>query len=94
MGSLLPADTCCVINLPISLIQPGGVSLFPVLGILTHVSPASICDSSETMKAKCGIDAVHYMSFQRHLIFLLSLVTATSLAIILPVNLSGTLLGV
>ena len=46
------------------------------------------------MKAKCGIDAVHYMSFQRHLIFLLAVVTAASLAIILPVNLSGTLLGV
>uniref|UniRef100_A0A8C5A946 Transmembrane protein 63A n=1 Tax=Gadus morhua TaxID=8049 RepID=A0A8C5A946_GADMO len=49
---------------------------------------------SETMKAKCGIDAVHYMSFQRHLIFLLALVTVASLAVILPVNLSGDLLGV
>ena len=46
------------------------------------------------MKAKCGIDAVHYMSFQRHLIFLLALVTVASLAVILPVNLSGDLLGV
>uniref|UniRef100_A0A8C5AIR0 Transmembrane protein 63A n=1 Tax=Gadus morhua TaxID=8049 RepID=A0A8C5AIR0_GADMO len=42
----------------------------------------------------CGIDAVHYMSFQRHLIFLLALVTVASLAVILPVNLSGDLLGV
>uniref|UniRef100_A0A8C5BEK9 Transmembrane protein 63A n=1 Tax=Gadus morhua TaxID=8049 RepID=A0A8C5BEK9_GADMO len=48
----------------------------------------------DTMKAKCGIDAVHYMSFQRHLIFLLALVTVASLAVILPVNLSGDLLGV
>ncbi|CAL8394826.1 unnamed protein product [Arctogadus glacialis] len=56
--------------------------------------PFVIGMDSETMKAKCGIDAVHYMSFQRHLIFLLALVTAASLAVILPVNLSGDLLGV
>ncbi|XP_030201489.1 CSC1-like protein 1 [Gadus morhua] len=56
--------------------------------------PFVIGMDSETMKAKCGIDAVHYMSFQRHLIFLLALVTVASLAVILPVNLSGDLLGV
>ncbi|CAL8313656.1 unnamed protein product [Boreogadus saida] len=56
--------------------------------------PFVIGMDSETMKAKCGIDAVHYMSFQRHLIFLLALVTVASLAVILPVNLSGGLLGV
>ncbi|KAG7275619.1 hypothetical protein CRUP_021946 [Coryphaenoides rupestris] len=47
---------------------------------------------SEKVKSKCGIDAVLYLSFQRHLIFLLAIVTATSLIIILPVNLSGDLL--
>ncbi|CAL8313659.1 unnamed protein product [Lota lota] len=55
--------------------------------------PFVIGMDSEKVKAKCGIDAVHYLSFQRHLILLLILVTATSLAIILPVNLSGDLLG-
>uniref|UniRef100_A0A8C2ZAJ2 Transmembrane protein 63A n=1 Tax=Cyclopterus lumpus TaxID=8103 RepID=A0A8C2ZAJ2_CYCLU len=46
----------------------------------------------DKIKAKCGIDAVHYLSFQRHLIVLLLVITVTSLAIILPVNLSGNLL--
>nr|XP_013006902.1 CSC1-like protein 1 isoform X3 [Cavia porcellus] len=40
----------------------------------------------------CGQDAIHYLSFQRHLIFLLVAVSALSLCIILPVNLSGDLL--
>ncbi|XP_022623917.1 CSC1-like protein 1 isoform X1 [Seriola dumerili] len=47
----------------------------------------------EKMKARCGMDAVHYLSFQRHLIVLLLVITVTSLSIILPVNLSGDLLG-
>ncbi|KAF7666558.1 hypothetical protein LDENG_00101530 [Lucifuga dentata] len=46
----------------------------------------------EKIKARCGIDAVHYLSFQRHLIMLLMLITVTSLAVIMPVNLSGGLL--
>ncbi|XP_040920333.1 CSC1-like protein 1 isoform X2 [Toxotes jaculatrix] len=47
----------------------------------------------EKMKARCGMDAVHYLSFQRHLIVLLLVITFTSLSVILPVNLSGDLLG-
>lgn len=39
------------------------------------------------------MDAVHYLSFQQHLIVLLLVITVTSLAVILPVNLSGQLLG-
>ncbi|XP_027896045.1 CSC1-like protein 1 isoform X1 [Xiphophorus couchianus] len=45
----------------------------------------------EKIKEKCGMDAVHYLSFQRHLIILLVVITVTSLAIILPVNMSGNL---
>uniref|UniRef100_A0A096MGT4 Transmembrane protein 63A n=2 Tax=Poecilia formosa TaxID=48698 RepID=A0A096MGT4_POEFO len=45
----------------------------------------------EKIKEKCGMDAVHYLSFQRHLIILLVIITVTSLAIILPVNMSGNL---
>uniref|UniRef100_A0A2K6UZF4 Transmembrane protein 63A n=2 Tax=Saimiri boliviensis boliviensis TaxID=39432 RepID=A0A2K6UZF4_SAIBB len=41
----------------------------------------------------CGEDAIHYLSFQRHIIFLLVVVSFLSLCIILPVNLSGDLLG-
>ncbi|XP_074541864.1 CSC1-like protein 1 [Halichoeres trimaculatus] len=47
----------------------------------------------EKIKARCGMDAVHYLSFQRHLIGLLIVITVTSLGIILPVNLSGDLQG-
>ncbi|CAJ1077152.1 CSC1-like protein 1 isoform X2 [Xyrichtys novacula] len=47
----------------------------------------------ERIKARCGMDAVHYLSFQRHLIGLLIIITVSSLGIILPVNLSGDLLG-
>ncbi|XP_064195219.1 CSC1-like protein 1 isoform X1 [Anguilla rostrata] len=49
--------------------------------------------SEETIKERCGSDAVHYLSFQRHLIALLTIICVTSVAIILPVNLSGDLLG-
>ncbi|XP_066524328.1 CSC1-like protein 1 [Hoplias malabaricus] len=48
----------------------------------------------ETMvKERCGMDAVHYLSFQRHLIILLLIVCLMSVSVILPVNLSGNLLG-
>ncbi|XP_006761379.1 PREDICTED: CSC1-like protein 1 [Myotis davidii] len=40
----------------------------------------------------CGEDAIHYLSFQRHIIFLLAVVSFLSLCVILPVNLSGNLL--
>lgn len=40
----------------------------------------------------CGEDAIHYLSFQRHIIFLLVLLSLLSLCVILPVNLSGDLL--
>uniref|UniRef100_A0A8D3BC44 Transmembrane protein 63A n=1 Tax=Scophthalmus maximus TaxID=52904 RepID=A0A8D3BC44_SCOMX len=49
--------------------------------------------SDEKIKAKCGMDAVHYLSFQRHLIFLLFIMAVASLTVILPLNLSGDLLG-
>lgn len=39
------------------------------------------------------MDAVHYLSFQRHLLILLMVLTASSLGIILPVNMSGDLLS-
>ncbi|XP_063527370.1 CSC1-like protein 1 isoform X2 [Pongo pygmaeus] len=40
----------------------------------------------------CGEDSIHYLSFQRHIIFLLVVVSFLSLCVILPVNLSGDLL--
>ncbi|XP_059501705.1 CSC1-like protein 2 [Stegostoma tigrinum] len=44
------------------------------------------------IREKCGEDAIHYLSFQRHLIVLLAATSVMSVAIILPVNLSGSLL--
>uniref|UniRef100_A0A8C6KUC6 Transmembrane protein 63A n=1 Tax=Nothobranchius furzeri TaxID=105023 RepID=A0A8C6KUC6_NOTFU len=44
------------------------------------------------IKQKCGVDALHYLSFQRHLIILLVVITVLSLGVILPVNLTGKLL--
>lgn len=47
----------------------------------------------EEIREKCGEDAVHYLSFQRHIIGLLVVVGVLSVGIVLPVNLSGDLLG-
>uniref|UniRef100_A0A3Q3VRQ2 Uncharacterized protein n=1 Tax=Mola mola TaxID=94237 RepID=A0A3Q3VRQ2_MOLML len=47
----------------------------------------------EEIRSKCGIDAITYLSFQRHIILLMMVVCLLSLAVILPVNLSGNLLG-
>ncbi|XP_077477601.1 osmosensitive cation channel TMEM63C [Stigmatopora argus] len=47
----------------------------------------------EEIRSKCGIDAVTYLSFQRHIILLMTVVCLMSLAVILPINFSGNLLG-
>uniref|UniRef100_UPI00358FB74F CSC1-like protein 2 n=1 Tax=Myxine glutinosa TaxID=7769 RepID=UPI00358FB74F len=47
----------------------------------------------DEIKHKCGIDAVHYLSFQRHVIVLLVIVCTLSLGVILPVNFTGDLQG-
>uniref|UniRef100_A0A8D3BUU9 Transmembrane protein 63B n=1 Tax=Scophthalmus maximus TaxID=52904 RepID=A0A8D3BUU9_SCOMX len=47
----------------------------------------------EEIREKCGEDAVHYLSFQRHIIGLLVIVGVLSVGIVLPVNFSGDLLG-
>uniref|UniRef100_A0AAY4DLU4 Transmembrane protein 63A n=1 Tax=Denticeps clupeoides TaxID=299321 RepID=A0AAY4DLU4_9TELE len=56
---------------------------------------ALVSDSerSAMIRDRCGVDAVHYLSFQRHLITLMLLICVASVTIILPVNLSGNLLG-
>uniref|UniRef100_A0A8B9HHY9 Transmembrane protein 63B n=1 Tax=Astyanax mexicanus TaxID=7994 RepID=A0A8B9HHY9_ASTMX len=59
-------------------------------GRLALVSDA---DRDDEIREKCGEDAVHYLSFQRHIIGLLVVVGVLSVGIILPVNFSGDLLG-
>uniref|UniRef100_A0A8C1KHD5 Transmembrane protein 63B n=1 Tax=Cyprinus carpio TaxID=7962 RepID=A0A8C1KHD5_CYPCA len=53
----------------------------------------SICSLNHEIREKCGEDAVHYLSFQRHIIGLLVVVGVLSVGIVLPVNFSGNLLG-
>ncbi|XP_049882299.1 CSC1-like protein 1 [Pectinophora gossypiella] len=56
--------------------------------------PAVFRLNREQILAKCGPDAVHYLSFQRHAITLMFIVTLVSICIILPINFSGTNLNV
>uniref|UniRef100_A0A8C7VQY4 Transmembrane protein 63B n=1 Tax=Oncorhynchus mykiss TaxID=8022 RepID=A0A8C7VQY4_ONCMY len=49
--------------------------------------------TDEEIREKCGEDAVHYLSFQRHIIGQLVVVGVLSVGIVLPVNFSGDLLG-
>ncbi|XP_020849519.1 LOW QUALITY PROTEIN: mechanosensitive cation channel TMEM63B [Phascolarctos cinereus] len=46
----------------------------------------------EEILDKCGADAVHYLTFQRHIIGLLAVAGVLSVGIVLPVNFSGNLL--
>uniref|UniRef100_A0A8C0BBH2 CSC1/OSCA1-like N-terminal transmembrane domain-containing protein n=1 Tax=Buteo japonicus TaxID=224669 RepID=A0A8C0BBH2_9AVES len=55
--------------------------------------PTEKLSRDEEIQSKCGIDATTYLSFQRHLLVLLMLVCVLSVAVILPVNFSGDLLG-
>ncbi|CAG9136624.1 hypothetical protein JYU34_003120 [Plutella xylostella] len=56
--------------------------------------PAVFRVSRDQVLAKCGPDAVHYLSFQRHLITLMFIITLVSIGIILPINFQGTNLNV
>uniref|UniRef100_A0A673Z6U5 Transmembrane protein 63C n=1 Tax=Salmo trutta TaxID=8032 RepID=A0A673Z6U5_SALTR len=56
-------------------------------------SSPSDSETKDLIRSKCGIDATTYLSFQRHIILLMTVVCLLSLAIILPVNFSGNLLG-
>lgn len=60
--------------------------------LMTDLSFNLWCSDDEIYE-QCGHDAITYLSFQRHLICLLIVVTLLSLCIILPANLSGDLLG-
>ncbi|XP_047020442.1 CSC1-like protein 2 [Helicoverpa zea] len=56
--------------------------------------PAVFRLTREQVLAKCGPDAVHYLSFQRHAITLMFIVTLVSIGLILPINFQGTNLNV
>ncbi|XP_053731227.1 CSC1-like protein 2 isoform X1 [Synchiropus splendidus] len=46
----------------------------------------------EELRDKCGDDAVHYQSFQRHIAGVIGVVGILSVGIVLPINFSGDLL--
>lgn len=62
-----------------------GPNLISVFTLMAH--------RDDEIRDKCGGDAVHYLSFQRHIIGLLVVVGVLSVGIVLPVNFSGDLLG-
>jgi calcium permeable stress-gated cation channel len=45
--------------------------------------------SHQQILAHCGPDAVHYLSFQQHLIFVMAIITVVVIVIILPINFQG-----
>ena len=47
--------------------------------------------SDDKFMRKCGADAVQYLKFQRHMIGLVAIMTVVCLAVILPINIQGTL---
>ncbi|KAJ2948172.1 hypothetical protein O0L34_g9980 [Tuta absoluta] len=55
--------------------------------------PAVFKLTREQILGKCGPDAVHYLSFQRHAITVLFIVTLVSVCIILPINFQGNKLS-
>lgn len=48
--------------------------------------------TDEQFRKSCGPDAVHYLSFQRHLMIVMAIITVISIGIILPVNYHGSLI--
>uniref|UniRef100_A0AAR2LKH6 Transmembrane protein 63C n=1 Tax=Pygocentrus nattereri TaxID=42514 RepID=A0AAR2LKH6_PYGNA len=63
-----------------------------VLHNVFHFCHVFVHCRDEEIRSKCGPDAVTYLAFQRHIILLMAVVCLLSLTIILPVNLSGSLL--
>ena len=45
--------------------------------------------SDEQYLRKCGVDAVQYLKFQRHLIFFVAIISIACICIILPINFQG-----
>ncbi|KAF5294737.1 hypothetical protein FQA39_LY00221 [Lamprigera yunnana] len=55
--------------------------------------PAIFKINKERLFSRCGPDASHYLSFQRHLLVLSTIITLLSVCVILPVNFQGNLQG-
>ena len=51
----------------------------------------SLVCRDEQILAKCGLDAVQYLSFQKNIILLVGIITLISLGVVLPINYNGDL---
>ena len=52
--------------------------------------PVFLRVSDEHIRLKCGVDALQYVSFQKHLLVFAVIIFCLSIGIVLPVNYSGT----
>ena len=75
----------CIVNLSFILF------LFPheTQGLFSWIL-VFIRVSDEHIRLKCGIDALQYIVFQKHLLVYTVIIFCLSIGIILPVNYSGT----
>lgn len=53
--------------------------------------PTIFTVNKQRLFARCGPDASHYLSFQRHLLVLATIITVFSVCVILPINFKGNL---
>ncbi|CAH0562592.1 unnamed protein product [Brassicogethes aeneus] len=67
------------------------ISIIPDTGCLWFPSIFTI--SRDRIFARCGPDALHYLSFQKQLLLLSSCITTFALCVILPINFQGELQG-
>lgn len=61
-------------------------------GFLSWI-PATILLTKDQILEHSGPDAVHYLSFQQHLMCVMGIITIVSMVIVLPINCQGTLAG-
>lgn len=61
-------------------------------GFLSWI-PATIRLKKDQILEHSGPDAVHYLSFQQHLMCVMAIITAVSLLIVLPINCQGSFFG-
>uniref|UniRef100_A0A3B3SQ62 Transmembrane protein 63A n=1 Tax=Paramormyrops kingsleyae TaxID=1676925 RepID=A0A3B3SQ62_9TELE len=72
--------------------ESNGVSLLMLSAVISLSKgfcswvPFVLRMDKEMIEERCGIDAVHYLSFQRHLIVLLVIICVGSVSVILPGN--------
>ena len=62
-------------------------------GFFSWIAAVFFTLKDEHYLRKCGIDAVQYLKFQRHLIAFMAIMTVVCICVILPINFQGDLQG-